>query len=81
MAVFCDLEDDEYSACSQPRVDAGSSYYHDQLRKAAEADSSPASRLGDIQNIMVQSLTTNKLAAALTCYPYASDGRLTSPRY
>ncbi|ETI25257.1 hypothetical protein G647_04632 [Cladophialophora carrionii CBS 160.54] len=71
MAVFCDLEDDECSSRSRSRFDADSSSCHDQLRLAGKADSGTASRHGHIKNVMVQALTTNKLAALLTCYPVA----------
>ncbi|EXJ59917.1 hypothetical protein A1O7_04064 [Cladophialophora yegresii CBS 114405] len=71
MAVFCDLEDDECSSRSRSRFDADLSSYHDQLRLAEEVESGTAIKLGHVKNVMAQALTTNKLAAVLTCYPVA----------
>ena len=78
MAVFCDLEDD-CSSHSLSHFHTGSSYHEDRLITALEGGMSKGSKNGGVQNIRDHSLTFNKIAAALICYPYAFDGWSTSP--
>ncbi len=78
MAVFYDLDDDDCPSRSRPGTDLGSAQrgirptspgY--QLNLVDVGGSDRTDRSGVAGEVPVHSLTANKVAAALTCYPYA----------
>ena len=78
MAVFYDLDDDDCPSRSRPDTDLGSaqrviqpSSYGHQLNLVDGGGPDITDRSGVARDIPVNSLNANKLAAALTCYPYA----------
>jgi len=78
MAVFYDLDDDDCPSRSRPDSDLGSAQrdirppsYGYQLSLADGGGSDTTDRSGVARDVPVISLTANKLAAALTCYPIA----------
>lgn len=90
MAVFFDLDDDDDCA-SHSRSCEGTAWtghgpetspHQCQLRTISQESTGTGDRISIAKNAQGELLGTNKLAAALTCYPYESAmANLTESEY